>query len=396
MGPPGLYGPPPGPMQPNRVPARCCGTETGPLPRDREKEMAYQGTGRGEYVLKTSYEYVGTGVGDFSLQSRPEKAYIGCVAGTCCCIILVLPLAWLLFAMFTSWHFSRAPSDASITSAPMAESGPRSTCVLWGDPHVKGFDTPSLTHGLPITFLSNGDYWLVKNDNVWIQGRYEANSWANGFAALHGLAVGGPFLKNNTLLVGPKGGKVYYSNREILTAVPDAFSVPGEITARYREKTVQLDEGTHVHVHSLDLSLQQGVHIVVHRWDVHLDVIITMNQLRQQDGYCGNFNGQEDDDNIQQIRSRFPSEVPRKELLFPPTTFNQDAIRPKAMSDCDAEVLTQAKDKCAAMNRHAGEATYSACIFDVCFQGMEYAAQDSVTVKIAQQLLDSAAARNVA
>lgn len=398
-GSPALFAPPPPPAgrgpygTPEALQLRCCGADTScdceseNYRPGMELDMTYQGNGQGEYILKTSYEYVGRGAGDFSVHARPERAYIGYVAGGCCCVLVLLPLAWLLLSSVLSTEALLRPEARASAlhgqEAAAARRTPRGKCVIWGDPHAKVFDN-RVDMSPTVTFLNNGDYWLVRSDKVLIQGRLEASEWKNGIASLHGLALGGPFMKNNTLLIGPIAGKVYYNNREILAAEPDAFSVPGVLSASNHDQRVRLDDGTQTHVHVVDLLLQESVHVVVHRWDGHLDVVINMNQLQQQDGYCGNFNGVQTDDALQKIRSRFPGQVLPNELLFPATTFNQGTAKAKTMSDCKPEVLALAKKTCVDLNRHAGGAIIDACLFDVCFQGAQYAVEDAATVQAAR------------
>merc|ERR1719401_1660292 len=47
-------------------------------------------------------------------------------------------------------------------------------CKLFGDPHVETFD------GQHASFYSQGEYWIVKSNEVWIQGRYMATPVTNG------------------------------------------------------------------------------------------------------------------------------------------------------------------------------------------------------------------------
>jgi hypothetical protein len=260
---------------------------------------------------------------------------------------------------------------------------PRANCLLWGDPHVKAFDLPdNLMDGLPIPYLNNGDYWLVKSNMVWIQGRFEASEWQNGVAAAHGIAIGGPFMQNNTLLVGPKAGKVYFNSQQILQDVPSTFSVPGTIDARYNKRVVRLDDGTRKVMLQVDLKLPMDVRIIVNRWRKHIDVDIAMNQPPRgihQDGYCGNHNGLAEDDTFQLITARIGA-VRRRDLLFPPQSFNMEKAKPKSLRDCKPEVMRQGHELCAALNKHTGEAVTQACLFDVCFQGLQYAAENAATV----------------
>jgi len=109
----------------------------------------------------------------------------------------------------------------------------RSVCEVMGDPHIKTFDGVARDEH----FYNYGDYWLVKNDKLWIQARYDSEVGAKSSVraiavsepnpdgtmgtvvlvepALHGgISVGGeplvkqePYVKtNDTNCYGGKGG----------------------------------------------------------------------------------------------------------------------------------------------------------------------------------------------
>ena len=120
-------------------------------------------------------------------------------------------------------------SGKSMKEAPQCKSG---DCVIWGDPHVLTFDAQQEfvnQHPDPRAFLrmrstgkndvvnvmEEGQFWLVKSDDVHIQGRYNKRPNANT-TVLGGLAVGGPFLKGNTFIVRPLVGKITWNGDEVL------------------------------------------------------------------------------------------------------------------------------------------------------------------------------------
>jgi hypothetical protein len=311
--------------------------------------MAYQGMGRGDYRLKTQYEYVGHGAGEFTPQmvSPQQNVHVYCCVGFGCVILLLLfPFLWYGLTSITmvppdyppepsSSYPHRQGHHPSYPHHPAQPTGP-GQCLIWGDPHIKPFDLPNVNHGLPVTFLQNGDYWLVKSHNVWIQGRFEATVWKNGLSALHGIAVGGPFMHHHHIIVGPKSGKVYYNNQQILTESPDTFAVPHIFHASYKTKIVHLGDGSHKHVFYVELDLPEGVRIVVNRWPDHIDAEILMHPVPGQDGYCGNFNGNGKDDTKVQIEQRLPGQVPSELLTFPPTVFMTETPKPYSMKDCES------------------------------------------------------------
>jgi hypothetical protein len=333
--------------------------------------------GRGEYILKSQYEYVGRGAGEFTPQMVTTGGYtqIFCCCGIGLLLLLLLPVLWFFL------------SSSSTTTPPGPPPlGPRGKCLLWGDPHVKVFDQRALADALPVTFLENGDYWLVKSRNVWIQGRYEATEWTNGKASLHGIAIGGPFLHGNKIIVGPKSGKVYYNNQQILVNLPSTFSQPNLFHAEYHDRGVRLDSNMKEELWFVKLSLPGGMTIVVNRWAKHIDAEITMNQLPHQDGHCGNFNGILEDDTKDQILIRVPGQVARPHNLFPPTHFNEERPTPYHIQDCKPETFRKAQRLCREDDRQVDKALIEACVLDVCMNGYRYAAEDAATELNARRL----------
>jgi hypothetical protein len=315
-----------------------------------------------------------------------------CIAIGCLLLLLLVPALYFGLSSFSSLI---APRDSenlqpitppAWTTTTQHSSVPRGSCVVWGDPHVKVFDVARLNSALPVTFLENGDFWLVKTDSVWIQGRFEATTWRNGLASMHGVAVGGPFLNNHKIIIGPRSGKVYYNNQQILASLSSTFASPGHrVRATYREREVRLDNNAVERVATIELSLPQNIWLRVNRWDKHVDADIHMNPIAGQDGVCGNFNRNVTDDTKALIQQRVPGQahVPDNQRLFPKTVFNTDTPEPYSPTDCDQQLLAQATENCRAANRDVSEAIRSACVLDVCRYGMQYANQDAATLKMA-------------
>jgi hypothetical protein len=367
--------------------------------------MAYAGMGRGDYILKTQYEYVGRGAGEFipQMDRRPYQQCAWCLGVGCLALLLIVPLFWWWSsqglapvhnppAQSSLFNPTLPPTPGSPAPAPPTTptvvTTPKPLCVIWGDPHVKVFDSGKLNSALPVTFLLNGDYWLVRSNDIWIQGRYEAATWDNGLASLHGIAVGGPFLgsHNDKIIVGPRSGKVYYNNQEILGSLPGQFTSPrgaAHFRAIYQENVVQLDNNVQQRVPGIDLHLPRGVVIRVNRWPRHIDAIIRMTKVAGQDGACGNFNGNYHDDTKELIERRVPQHVPSAKNLFPPAVFNTAAPAPYTVQDCDQQLLKKATSHCQAANKNAGQALVSACVLDVCRNGMQMVNEGAATVKMA-------------
>eukprot|EP00403_Amphidinium_massartii_P035872 CAMPEP_0178433978 /NCGR_PEP_ID=MMETSP0689_2-20121128/33186_1 /TAXON_ID=160604 /ORGANISM="Amphidinium massartii, Strain CS-259" /LENGTH=410 /DNA_ID=CAMNT_0020056027 /DNA_START=185 /DNA_END=1413 /DNA_ORIENTATION=+ len=104
--------------------------------------------------------------------------------------------------------------DDSIDCSPCLKPAEQcGQCVLWGDPHIVPFDRQVLMRsgrGSNVNLYDYGDYWIVKSDSVFIQGRYWSSKY-RGNAMTRGLAVGGPFLDGNLLMVEPQDGTVEWN-----------------------------------------------------------------------------------------------------------------------------------------------------------------------------------------
>jgi len=119
------------------------------------------------------------------------------------------------------------------------------------------------------------------------------------------------------------------------------------------------------------------------RWANHVNLRITMPPHADgQDGHCGNNNGSPDDDTAEQITARVGRAMAAAERLFDHAT----PVRPaphKRLSECRHK--TPAKYRTALKTCRAEEPDLHnddllrGCVFDVCFGGIQYAAQDGIS-----------------
>merc|ERR1719401_1567881 len=271
----------------------------------------------------------------------------------------------------------------------------QSTCMIWGDPHVDVFDNRLEEDGAGwvqpfLPFYSSGDYWLVKNDRIKIQGRYGPTQWTvSGQSALLALAVGGPFLFNHTLIIEPMdGGKITWDGEQILQEFPSEFLLKGFVRVNFNSSDEHIDGNqNNFPVQMVKAWLPRLVHLTVNRWAKHVDAIIRMvQQPGGQDGHCGNFNGNPNDDTKELIDERAGAPVLVEASLFPPgsesgskaATPDRDAI---SLADCPSATSTKARKLCeAAFGAMVAKDQVEACIFDVCFGGKEFAEEDAATV----------------
>merc|ERR1712151_367493 len=106
------------------------------------------------------------------------------------------------------------------------------------------------------------------------------------------------------------------------------------------------------------LSLPLGITMQITRW------------VSNQDGHCGNFNGNVADDARTQVRARLgKTGVPQNELLFGTKMPVVVANRPD-LSNCPENIMAQAKDLCSKKGGESAE-----CLIDVCFGGPKFATQ---------------------
>merc|ERR1719221_964067 len=90
------------------------------------------------------------------------------------------------------------------------------TCSIYGDPHVVTYD------GSHSDFYSAGEYWIVKSDTVWIQGRYMPTPITHGLSVTKELAIGGPFLKGHKLRISAT--EATWDGQPILDDFPATWS----------------------------------------------------------------------------------------------------------------------------------------------------------------------------
>jgi len=279
------------------------------------------------------------------------------------------------------------------------------TCTIWGDPHIDPFDNGifGMEKVDSLGIYSSGDYWLVKNDQIKIQGRYGTTIYTpNNMSALLALAFSGPWLWNDTLIIEPEEGKITYNGTSILTTFPAEFRnkisrlkyMPGDehidgVLKNYPVKMIQA-------------FFTRNVRVTINRWPKHIDAIIQMpQQLGGQDGHCGNFNFDISDDTAEKVLSRAP-------LLPGESLFEEWVAAPNSVSmskevtieDCEATVRQRAEAVCSETMAEESvdedgvdeEMVRHACVFDYCFGGKEFAAEGVIVEHEAEIATAEAAA----
>jgi len=361
-----------------------------------EGNWSYVGDGHGDSVASGGFQYVGLGAGPYKKEVMVTP--YGCkLRPSCICLSLLLAVPLLFFLFYMRSQSAPTPSPAPLPppppiripvplpappppappppSPPAPAFGAVGACTVWGDPHVITFD------GLRADYYSPGEYWIVKSSDVHIQGRYLPTRVTSGLAVTKIVAIGGPLLKGHKLFVGPR--TAFWDSTPVLQTFPGNFSVNGLLQMHLDDVGELLQKGRAgltkriVHINIVDGSTE-GLQVQVNRWTQptegdYVNVKITMHQRPDQDGHCGNFNGDSADDDRLKVRARIgTSGVPEGDLLFNTKTPVVAANRPN-INDCPAIKLDEAKAYCRA--KEGGKLIPSmACLVDYCFAGKGFAA----------------------
>jgi hypothetical protein len=270
-------------------------------------------------------------------------------------------------------YFLLSQSSKGTALAPVV-LGPTGTCTVYGDPHILTFDKK---HN---DFYSQGEYWIVKSDTVSIQARYLPTPMTHGLSVTKEMIVGGPFLKGHKLKINAR--QAFWDGVPILTSFPSKWSnADPPVQASYDSQGSTLQRGREGKaLHIVHLTLPNGVSLQINRWTEategdYINTLLTMPRQPNQDGHCGNFNGNAEDDDRMKIRARVgKTGVAPNELLFNRKTPVVAANRPD-INDCPTDTLHAAEESCKK-KEHSFFPSQE-CLIDVCFGGPGFAQQDA-------------------
>jgi hypothetical protein len=283
-------------------------------------------------------------------------------------------------------HTSKCqPAERRFTE--VLRGSPMGKCALFGDPHVISFDR---VYGPPITVLAPGEYHLIKSEGLQVQARFGYTRRFPRAASTVGIAVGGSRIKGHTLAVvyvgpapGIKGFKVLWDGNQILQTYPSTYVSPDMVLSakydamdpqKYHREGRHTIGGTHGALPSFlfDLGDATGsllsVYVLVGPDSVNA-VVTTRKIEGGQDGLCGNFNCNQEDDSVEALKRRgMAGTVAPAQSLFrlaaaaPSPAWMMKRVAPPSLQDCDPSVRAEAEKRC---NRlwHGGK---EACIFDAC------------------------------
>merc|ERR1711920_671213 len=126
------------------------------------------------------------------------------------------------------------------------------------------------------------------------------------------IVVGGPFLHGHKIEVGTRdSGVLTVDGQPVMSTFPSSYHGAG-FTLTYNaqgEVPDVIPEGNEKRIVHMDLPLD--VKVRVYQWGNYVDVEIEMSPQPQQDGVCGNFNGNHADDTTQSVIQRVGARVLR-------------------------------------------------------------------------------------
>lgn len=236
-------------------------------------------------------------------------------------------------------------------------------CVLWGDPHVKTFDSSRSV------FYSEGDFWIVKSPKVSIQGRFQATDWTKAndhtdYSSMTGLIVGGPFMLGHTIQVDSMEGKITCNGVEILSNFGQDTCGPAIIT--FDSQGALVDSAMAFLPHKVvHMKLPLRILVQANRWPNFMNAKVTMTKQEAQDGVCGNFNGNALDDQGKNLHQRYGHGVSAGERMFKNAIPWHAPQKMPTSKRCSTEKLNRAKAVCGLAEKEEGW-SLAECVGDVC------------------------------
>mmetsp|Transcript_23732 Transcript_23732/g.62543 ORF Transcript_23732/g.62543 Transcript_23732/m.62543 type:complete len:612 (-) Transcript_23732:229-2064(-) len=307
------------------------------------------------------------------------------------------------------------PTSVWTTPPPRPNVG---RCAVFGDPHFITFD------GGHTTYVGDRIIWLVRSQDVWIQA-VSRDSTGN----FVGMAISGPFMKDHKLIVynmtdgGPL--RVTYDGKRVLNgAEEDEVDIPNTVHGwRKRDWNGSMHDSKILELRT-EMKFDIGpfperflgspegglflfrfpgyVEITITGVDF-MSAVITMPPQDSQSGYCGNFNGEANDDFSAVVPSwNTPigeglDAVAESENLFQdseilgllasdakihkskPRTLRSMAKRVELCQSPDFKA--QAEQACAHVS---DQRMHADCVFDICETGDLAAAQGTLAAEIMQ------------
>jgi hypothetical protein len=278
---------------------------------------------------------------------------------------------WTETVTTTMATWTETATTQTMTTPPPVHTLPATLgqCKIWGDPHLISFD------GMHQDYYTPGEFWVVKSDEVQVQGRYMPLPVTNGLGCLTEIAVGGTFLQGNVLIV--TATDTMWNGQSVATEFPSEFE-NDIVSIVYNSEGDALQEGRDgKELHALHVTLPNSVRMQITKWNEpaegpYINFQITMPPVEGMDGHCGNFNGDPDDDDKTYIKERVGGsygDVPAEEMILDGGKTEIKEVSTD-INNCPQDTLTKAKHICKQIAKSEGRFFPAhSCLIDYCFGG---------------------------
>jgi len=226
-------------------------------------------------------------------------------------------------------------------------------------------------------FYRTGDFWIIKSDELSIQGRFQATNWTKAndmtdFSSMTGLIIKGSLIGNHEIEVKPLDyeGQISCDGEPILENFGN--KVCGPASMGYTSNGDLIDDAMAFLPHKvLHVFLPRGIVIQCNRWPNFMNAQVTMSAgtLGAVDGVCGNFNGDQEDDEGQHIHERWGKGLSDSEVLFQNHIPMYIPTKPIPAKKCPEEKRAKAEKICKTMLNITSGWDFADCMGNVCVEG---------------------------
>lgn len=291
---------------------------------------------------------------------------------------------------------------------------PWGKCALMGDPHILTFDRP---FGPTIQQIGAGEFYLVKASDMAIQARYGPTRTYPTATSTTGLAVAGEVIQGHTLVVeyvgperGYRGFQALWDDEPILPRLPSTYISKDKVLVaslsemepsdfhRSARSTIGGKAGL-LPSYLFELGPNLKIYMLLGPESCNI-VIEAQKRLDGQDGYCGNFNCNQEDDSKEELARRgvaahvLPSEnlfeisgrnAARGKAKNQPSKHNLESKR-QVINACDPSLKARAQQKCSTIVENLRED----CVFDACAANSTKVIADSIAASDFEEGIDPA------
>jgi len=188
-------------------------------------------------------------------------------------------------------------------------------------------------------------------------------------------------MHGHVIIVGTlDDGELSFDGQPILTRFPSTFNLPNGLgRMAYSSQGSVVDPATHIWERRVvSVELMEGVQMDIFRWKNYLDFRLIMPAQPDQDGACGNFDGDPANDSNEAIFNRIGVGVEAGELLFNHRApVDLTIVEEKLLGLCPGALYRRGEGKCQESYTNLGLtptiAQLRSCILDICYGPNQHA-----------------------